>query len=76
MGQQSSKNENVQNTNTRTDIMQTSRRRKGKRSNSNRINLNSINGLESYRNIDNVLSEMGVKSAVEVSSDIGYSFVI
>ena len=52
------------------------RRRKGKRCNSSRINLNSINNLESCRNIDNVLSEMGVKTEIDVSSDSGISSLI
>lgn len=47
------------------------KRKKGKRYHSNRIDLNSISALESCRNIDTVLSEMGVKSIIDASSDSG-----
>lgn len=71
MGQGSSKNESTIDNNVHTNSVHSQRRKKGKRPNSRRIDLNSINGMESYRNIDNVLSEMGVKSTIDIASESG-----
>ena len=47
------------------------RRKKGRRRNSARINLDSINALQSFQNIDAVLSDMGVKTTIDDSSESG-----
>ena len=51
------------------------RRKKGKRHHSARINLDSINALQSFQNIDSVLSDMGVKTTLDESSESGMIFI-
>lgn len=48
-----------------------SKRSKSHRYHSNRINLQSLGGLESGQNIDKVLSDMGVQNVATVDSDSG-----
>ena len=47
------------------------KRRKSHRYHSNRINLQSLGGLESGQNIDKVLSDMGVQNVATVETDSG-----
>lgn len=75
MGQKNSKAEETIVEKEDPTVIHPHRRKKGKRYHSNRIDLNSINALESCRNIDTVLSEMGVKSIIDASSDSGMIMV-
>ena len=52
------------------------RRKKGKRHHSARINLDSINALQSFQNIDSVLSDMGVKTTLDDTSESGMKFML
>ena len=52
-------------------VKKSSRRKKVNRDHSNRINLQSLGGLESNQNIDRVLSDMGVRNSTTMDSESG-----
>ena len=72
MGSKPSKEDTASQQGKGDNLAKTSRRRKKvNRYHSNRINLQSLGGLESNQNIDRVLSDMGVRNSTTMDSESG-----